>query len=69
MDNPRVSLFATKKEIVEGYQWRSIAWQHQQGVPPAYRSDVPDEMKHPAAGQHHLVNEYLENYIRQNQLI
>jgi hypothetical protein len=69
MDNPRVSLFSTQKEIVEGYRWRSIAWQHQQGVPPAYRSDIPDEMKHPAAGQHRLVNEYLENYIRQNQLI
>jgi hypothetical protein len=70
MDDPRVQLFSTCKEIVEGYRWRSIAWQHEQGVPPAYRNpNVPDAMTHPFPGKHNKVNQYLTDYIKANQLI
>lgn len=69
MDDPRVKLFGTRREFVDGYRWRAIAWQYEQGVPPAYESDVPVDMKHPAAGQHELVNAYLADYIKTNQLI
>jgi hypothetical protein len=69
MDDKRVQLFGRRPEIVGGYRWRAITWQYEQGVPAAYQSDVPDEMKHPAAGQHDLINNYLENYIRQHRLI
>lgn len=69
MDNPRLELFGTKAEFVGGYRWRAIAWQCEQGVPPAYNSDVPADMKHPAAGRHMLLNEYLTEYIKKNCLI
>jgi hypothetical protein len=69
MDDPRMKFFNLYPEIVNGYRWRAIAWQYHQGIPPAYQSGVPDEMKHPATGHHQLVNEYLADYIKQQQLI
>jgi hypothetical protein len=68
MDDPRVELFGTKAEFVGGYRWRAIAWQYEQGVPPAYESDVPADMKHPQAGQHALLNQYLADYIKTHSL-
>lgn len=68
MDDSRVQLFGSRPEIVRGYRWRAIAWQHEQGVPKAYKSEVPDEMTHPAPGEHALLNAYLVDYIRTHQL-
>jgi hypothetical protein len=70
MNDARVQLFNSQPEIVEGYRWRAIAWQHTQGVPPSYQdNNVPDGMKHPRAGEHELVNQYLADYIKINQLM
>ena len=33
IDSPRLSLFSETKNIVEGFKWQSIQWQHNQGVP------------------------------------
>jgi hypothetical protein len=72
MDDSRVALFSSRSEFVGGYRWRAIAWQHAQGVPAAYdrtEYNIPDDMKHPRAGEHDLVNQYLTEYIKTNSLI
>lgn len=80
MDEPRLSLF-DQPEIVEGYRWRSVAWQHQQAVPPTQYDGtmpyiapigsqvVPSEMQHRAPGQHAVLNQYLTNYIQQHKIL
>lgn len=70
MDNPRVKLFSESINIVGGYRWRAIPWQHEQGVPMAYHNpDVDPDITHRVPGQHEAVNQYLADYIIQNQLI
>ena len=70
MHDPRVQLFSTCKEIVGGYCWRAVAWQYEQGVPPAYHNpSVPNDMTHPFPGKHDKLKEYLVDYIKSNQLI
>lgn len=72
LSNPRLSLFQ-RPEFVGGYAWRATAWQHTQGVeatvydPPLY--NVPADIIHRAVGQHHVLNEYLCNYIKQHNIL
>lgn len=72
MDEPRFLLF-DQPQIVEGYRWRSVAWQNQQGVTPyqypAGSKVVPREIQHPAPGQHALLNQHLTNYIQQHKIL
>jgi len=60
-------------EIIDGFRWRAIAWQNEQGVRPyAYPPGspyVPPDMNHPDIGQHGLINEYLTNYIQQHKIL
>lgn len=62
-----------RPEIIEGFKWRSIAWQHQQGVKPKTYSAgspyVPPEMTHPEIGHHALINDYLTNYIQEHKIL
>jgi len=72
LGNDRLSLFGKTTEIVQGYAWRAVAWQHNQGVPGNYNGvkiQVPPDMVHPKIGHHQLLNEFLVNYIWQHQLI
>jgi len=74
MDHPRLQHLRSCQHIVGEYIWRAVTWQHEQGVPMAYqdihaRHPVPDVFKHRAAGQHHLLNQYLADYVLENQLL
>jgi len=72
LGNDRLSLFDQTSEIVQGYAWRAVAWQHSQGVPGQYNAanrGMPPDMVHPKIGHHQLLNEFLVNYIWQHQLI
>jgi hypothetical protein len=72
-DHEKFKLLFACKNIVNGYQWRAVPWQHSQNVPVAYAEgeihSVPEEIKHRAAGQHATLNEFLVNYIKHNSLI
>jgi hypothetical protein len=72
LDNPRLRLFQ-RPEIVGDFAWRSVAWQHAQGVAPtiyaAGSQYVPPDMAHPESGHHQLVNEYLTNYIQEHKIL
>ena len=72
LSNPRLKLFQ-RPEIIEGFAWRAIAWQHAQGVEPkTYPSGtqhVPPDMTHPKIGEHQKINEYLTNYIQEHKIL
>ena len=72
LNHPRLKLFQ-RPEIIEGFAWRSVAWQHAQGIEPkAYPEGsiyVPPDMAHPKSGEHQLVNEYLTNYIQEHKIL
>lgn len=64
LSNSRLSLFKTHKEIIDGYAWCAVSWQHQQGVLAMYEdAAVPPDLRHRAAGHHQKLNEFLINYI------
>jgi hypothetical protein len=74
LDSPKMSPIATCPEIINGYCWRAVAWQLENGVPPMNYGNnpphhVPTDMHHPAPGYHATLNEYLKNYIVEHQLI
>jgi hypothetical protein len=72
LSDPRLKLFQ-RPEIIEGFAWRSVAWQHAQGVEPTIYAAgspyVPPDITHPKPGQHQLVNEYLTNYIQEHKIL
>lgn len=74
LDNPRLQSFKNTVEIVDGYSWRATAWQVENGVPPTNYGastlhQVPNDMRHAAAGHHQKLNEFLVNYIRANSIL
>ena len=74
LDDPRLALFKSTSTIIDGYRWRAVPWQLSNGVPPTNYGanpiyDVPDDIKHPKAGHHQKLNEFLVNYIRENSIL
>lgn len=60
--------------FIGGLAWRAVPYQHQKGVTVAKEVAhaayaVPDEIKHPASGQHHIINEFLHNYIVEYKIL
>ena len=60
--------------VVNGYEWRAIAWQSENGVPPLDYGEnplhqVPADMHHAAPGQHQKLNELLVEYINQHLIL
>lgn len=72
LSDPRLAQFR-RPEIVDGFAWRAIAWQAEQGVQPkAYGPDspyVPPDMHHPEVGHHDQINQYLTNYIQTHKIL
>jgi hypothetical protein len=73
LDNARLKYFKITPNIIDGYKWRSVAWQFSQGVPSMQYSMakhyVPPEMLHPARGHHAILNTFLVDYINQHALL
>lgn len=74
MSDPKLRHFSACTNIVGGYSWRAVPWQHELGVPTAYTDQeaifvVPDLIKHRQAGQHDQLNTYLKNYAAEQGLL
>lgn len=76
LDSPRLSLFRNYKEIVRGFGWQAIQWQHEHGIPPisiepTYNKygEPPAEIRHRLPGQHQKLNEFLINYIKEYKIL
>ena len=75
LDHAKLQLFKNNINIVGDFRWRAVPWQHANGVgsrPEAGTGNfigpqtVPDEIKHPASGEHHVLNNFLADYINQH---
>jgi hypothetical protein len=73
LSHPRLCWFKNQPEIVEGYAWASVPWQHQKGVQPLQYAPgsppVPPEITHRRPGHHDLVNEFLTDWIKSHKLL
>jgi hypothetical protein len=74
LNHPRLKLFQSESEIVDGYRWCAVPWQHEQGVPPTDygaqpQHTVPVEIAHRQPGHHQKLNIYLTAWINNNNLL
>jgi hypothetical protein len=74
LNAPRLKLFGSEPEIVEGYKWRAVPWQHERGVPetdygPNALNHVPADIKHRQPGFHQELNMFLTAWINNNNLL
>jgi hypothetical protein len=72
--DPRLDLFRKTTNILGGYAWLAVEWQHMQGVPAMNYGNtpihlVPDTMRHRESGHHQVLNSFLIDYIKQQQLV
>jgi hypothetical protein len=74
----RLAPFAQCPNIVQGFSWCAIMYQHEQGVPAAEPGGtanfigpqtVPENIKHRAHGAHAPLNEFLVDYINDNGIL
>ena len=78
LTSPKLQLLGKSVNILGGFKWKAIEFQHQQGVavaPPGGVAnfigpkDIPEVMKHRASGAHEVLNSYLTTYITTNGLL
>ena len=77
LGNPRLALLSSTDSIIDRFQWCAVGYQHEQGVEKAPLGGgnfigpkaVPDHMRHPKAGEHQVLNEYLVKYINDRTII
>jgi len=70
LQEPQFESFRQCKEIIGGFNWRSIPWQFEQGA-----SYLPEDEQHPAdcrhvaPGEHRWLNEFLTNYVQEYKIL
>jgi len=69
LEHPRLKLFKTVANIVDGYAWRAVPWQLNNGVPPMPGNLAPVEIRHPASGYHQTLNKFLVDYITTRNML
>jgi hypothetical protein len=70
--DPSLKLFENPDLFVDGLKWLAIPWQIQQGantLPGDLDNNVPENMRHIVPGDHVYINDYLENYITQSDIL
>ena len=74
LERNTMRLFKNNPIFIEGLTWLSVPWQLKNGIPPnplpanaPYK--VPDSIRHPMAGRHELLNEFLHNYIVEHNIL
>jgi hypothetical protein len=73
LQDPRLALFKNQLEIVNGFRWAAVPWQHDQGVEAMNYTEpnlqVPPSLVHLAVGHHQQLNQYLTNYIQEHKIL
>jgi hypothetical protein len=74
LDRHTFDLLKNNPIFIDGLRWRAVPWQVEQGVRTVnYGANahyqVPVEIRHPAGGQHNLLNEFLHKYIVDNKIL
>jgi hypothetical protein len=67
------NLFKDNSVFIDELCWRAVSWQIEQGVPTNEQIDsryeVPNDIRHPAAGHHQLLNSFLVDYINKHNIL
>jgi hypothetical protein len=69
LEHPRLKLFKTVPNIIDGYAWRAVPWQLNCGVPTMPGNQTPIKIRHPASGYHQTLNEFLVHYIHSRNML
>jgi hypothetical protein len=70
LDESRFDLFRERKEIIQGFKWRSIPWQFEQGASYCEEDQkYPWNCRHVALGDHQYLNDFLYNYIQEHKIL
>jgi hypothetical protein len=74
INDPRLDLFKKINNIIDGYAWKAIEWQHEQGVEAMHYGSnplytVPEKWMHRKNGHHQVLNNFLVDYIKKEQLL
>ena len=73
LEHPRLRPFKNVPNIINGFNWRAVAYQHSQGVQPTIYAPghpyVPPDMVHPAPGHHDVINSFLTDYIHEHKIL
>lgn len=78
LDTPRLQPYKTVKNIIDGFKWAAVLYQHEQGVEKSPKAglgnfigpkDVPDYIRHPKAGEHKVLNAFLTDYVKSNKIL
>lgn len=70
LHEPQFDLFRQCKEIINGFKWRSIPWQFEQGATyPPEDEQYPADCRHVSLGDHSWLNEFLTNYIQEHKIL
>jgi hypothetical protein len=78
LSSARLKWFNTCPNIVQGFGWRAIMYQHEHGVPYSEPGgvanyigpqSVPENIRHRAQGEHHVLNGFLVDYINDNSIL
>lgn len=70
INETKFDLFRQRKEIINGFNWRSIPWQFEQGASyPIEDEQYPADCRHVTPGEHHWLNEFLTNYISEYKIL
>ena len=67
--DPRFTKLRNCVNIIDGLKWGSLEWQHTQGIEFDPRDNQLDVgMRHPMPGAHTPLNNFLFEYIKQNEI-
>jgi hypothetical protein len=56
--------------VIDQLKWAAVPWQFQQGVRPDPRDQNEDlDVRHPAIGEHQVLNKFLIKHIQENLLL
>lgn len=75
IDDANFDLLRGAPNIIGGYAWCAIPWQHAQGVPMMYHGmtnnkygEASDAIRHRLPGAHQALNQLLQDHVQQHQL-
>jgi hypothetical protein len=74
LSDPKLKFFQNTPNIIDGYRWRAVPWQLENGVPPTMvypdnSQHVPVNIRHPRSGHHETLNKFLVDYITTRQML
>ena len=69
--NPgQLDIFKAVPQVIDQLKWAAVPWQFQQGVRPDPRDQNEDlDVRHPAIGEHQVLNKFLIKHIQENLLL